>query len=103
MVAQPPAATQRLDKWLWHARIGRTRSAAAALVEKGKVRVNRNKIIKPGYGIKLSDVLTIAIGGHVRVLKVAGFAERRGPPTEAQALYEDLTPSGDSGATRDES
>ena len=100
MVAQPPAvATQRLDKWLWHARIGRTRSAAAALVEKGKVRVNRNKIIKPGYGVKLSDVLTIAIGGRVRVLKVAGFAERRGPAAEAQTLYEDLTPSKDSGST----
>ncbi|MEJ2117780.1 MAG: RNA-binding S4 domain-containing protein [Alphaproteobacteria bacterium] len=102
MVAQPPAASQRLDKWLWHARIGRTRSAAAALVEKGKVRVNRNKIRKPGYGVKAGDVLTVAIGGNVRVLKVADFAERRGPATEAQALYVDLTPREEDGASHGE-
>lgn len=84
--------TQRLDKWLWHARIGRTRSAAAVLVEKGKVRVNRVRVTKPAHAVKPGDALTLALGEHVRVLMVLGFAERRGPAVEAQALYTDITP-----------
>lgn len=84
------AITQRLDKWLWHARIGRTRSAAAALVEAGKIRVNRVRVSKPAYAVKLGDVLTVAYGGSVHVLRVAGFAERRGSVTDAYALYVDL-------------
>ena len=84
--------TQRLDKWLWHARVVKTRSIATALVQAGKVRVNREKVVKASYTLKLGDVITIAVSGRVRVLRVAGIAERRDPPTEAQALYDDLTP-----------
>jgi ribosome-associated heat shock protein Hsp15 len=84
--------TQRLDKWLWHARIVKTRSLAAQLVAQGKFRVNREKISKPAYAVKCGDVITAAIFGHVRVLQIAGFSGRRGPPVEAQALYVDLTP-----------
>lgn len=90
----PGAATetQRLDKWLWHARVVKTRSIATALVQAGKVRVNRERIIKASAMVKLGDVITVVAGGRVRVLRVAGFAERRGPASEAQALYGDLTP-----------
>jgi ribosome-associated heat shock protein Hsp15 len=83
---------QRIDKWLWHARVVRTRSAAAALVGEGLVRVNgvrcdaASRVVRPG------DVVTVALDRHVRILKVAGFAERRGSSIEAQALFEDLTP-----------
>lgn len=85
-------ATQRLDKWLWHARIVKTRSLAAQLVEQGKFRINREKILKPAYAVKSGDVITAAIFGRVRVLRVAGLGARRGPVSEAQALYVDLTP-----------
>lgn len=84
--------TQRLDKWLWHARIVKSRSLAAQLVLKGKFRVNREKITKASFLVKAGDVITAALGGRVRVLQVSGFSAHRGPPVEAQALYLDLTP-----------
>ena len=90
--------TQRLDKWLWHARIIKTRSLAARLVEQGKFRINREKVLKPAHTVKTGDVVTAAIFGRVRVLRISGFSARRGSAAEAQALYVDLTPPDDGGA-----
>ncbi|RTL53721.1 MAG: RNA-binding S4 domain-containing protein [Bradyrhizobiaceae bacterium] len=81
---------QRIDKWLWHARVVRTRSDAAALVAKGHVRLNGARETSPGHGVKPGDVLTIALDARVRVLKVVTFAERRGDAQTAHALYDDL-------------
>lgn len=81
---------QRLDKFLWHARVVKARTSAAALVESGHVRVNGNREKAPGHGVKIGDVLTIALDRTVRVMQVAGFAERRGDATAARALYADL-------------
>lgn len=83
---------QRLDKWLFFSRTVKTRSLAAKLVEGSKVRVNRVKIDKSSYPIKVGDVLTIRLERSVVVYKVAGFGVRRGPAAEARLLYEDLTP-----------
>jgi ribosome-associated heat shock protein Hsp15 len=88
-----PRQTQRLDKWLWHARLVKTRSLASQLVGKGKFRVNRDKIVKPAHPVKCGDVITTAVFGHLRVLRIAGLSERRGPAAEARALYLDLTPA----------
>jgi ribosome-associated heat shock protein Hsp15 len=81
---------QRLDKWLWHARVVKARTSAAALVESGHVRINGVRESAPGHAVKPGDVLTIALDRSVRVLKVIGFAERRGDATAARVLYEDL-------------
>jgi ribosome-associated heat shock protein Hsp15 len=81
---------QRLDKWLWHARVVRARTSAAALIEAGHVRINGAREKSPGHAVKLGDVLTIGLDNSVRVLKVAGFSERRGDATAARVLYEDL-------------
>ncbi len=78
---------QRLDKWIWFARVVRNREAAAALVQSGNVRVNRTRITKPGYDVSPGDVLTIVLPGRVRVLEVLGVAPRRGPASEAAHLY----------------
>jgi ribosome-associated heat shock protein Hsp15 len=88
---------QRLDKWLWHARVVRTRSGAAALIAAGHVRVNGERNRSPGRAVRAGDVLTVALDRTVRVLKVAGFAERRGSPEAARALFVDLT-GGETGA-----
>lgn len=91
---------QRLDKWLWCARVAKTRAACARLVEEGGVRINRQPTDKPHARLRPGDVLTFALGsadrGVVRVWRVLALAERRGPAPEAQALYEDLSgqPSG---------
>ena len=90
--AEPFSADkQRIDKWLWHARIVRTRSAAATLVTTGHVRLNGTRIDASSRAVKAGDVLTIALDRVVKVLKVRGFVERRGDATLAQTLYEDLT------------
>jgi len=81
---------QRLDKWLWHARVVKARTSAAALIEAGRVRINGVRETSPGHAVKLGDVLTIGLDNSVRVLKVAGFSERRGDATAARVLYEDL-------------
>jgi ribosome-associated heat shock protein Hsp15 len=86
---------QRLDKWVWHARIVRTRADAAALVAKGRVRLNGVRETSPGHAVKAGDVLTIALDARVRVLKVIAFAERRGDAGTAARLYEDLQPRPD--------
>ena len=81
---------QRLDKWLWHARVVKARTSAAALVEAGHVRINGVREKSPGHAVKIGDVLTIALDRTVRILKVAGFSERRGDATAARVLYDDL-------------
>ncbi|MFM9940508.1 MAG: RNA-binding S4 domain-containing protein [Hyphomicrobiaceae bacterium] len=86
------AGSQRLDKWLWFARVIKTRTLAAGLVTDGRVRLNTVKIAKPSQPVKAGDVLTISVGDRVRVLKVVSFGIRRGPAGEAQLLFEDLTP-----------
>ena len=84
---------QRLDKWLWHARVVKARSSAAALIEAGHVRLNGARETAPGHAVKAGDVLTIALDRSVRVLKVLGFSERRGDAAAARVLYEDLQSS----------
>jgi ribosome-associated heat shock protein Hsp15 len=81
---------QRLDKWLWHARVVKARTSAAALVEAGHVRINGVREMAPGHAVKAGDVLTIGLDRRVRVLKVVGFVERRGDATVARGLYDDL-------------
>jgi ribosome-associated heat shock protein Hsp15 len=81
---------QRLDKWLWHARVVKARTSAAALVEAGHVHINGVRETAPGHALKIGDVLTIGLDRGVRILKVAGFSERRGDATSARVLYEYL-------------
>lgn len=86
------SGTQRLDKWLWFARVVKTRTLAASLILGGKVRVNRVRADKPSQPVRPGDVITVTAHSRVRILKVAAAGERRGSATVAQALYEDLTP-----------
>ena len=81
---------QRLDKWLWHARVVKARASAAMLVEAGHVRVNGVREKAPGHSVKIGDVVTIGLDRTVRILKVAGFSERRGDASAARVLYDDL-------------
>ena len=81
---------QRLDKWLWHARVVKARTAAAQLVASGHVRINGVRERSPGHAVKAGDVVTIGLDRSVRLLKVTGFSERRGDASSARVLYEDL-------------
>jgi ribosome-associated heat shock protein Hsp15 len=81
---------QRIDKWLWHARVVRTRESAAALTTAGHVRVNGAKVRAPAAPVRRGDVVTVALDRDVRVMRVCGFASRRGGAEDAQQLFEDL-------------
>ncbi|KAB2665731.1 RNA-binding S4 domain-containing protein [Brucella tritici] len=85
-------ARQRIDKWLFFARVVKSRSLAAKLAVGGKVRLNRDKIEQAAHQVKVGDVLTITLDRRILVYKIVAPGERRGPAPEAQLLYEDLSP-----------
>ena len=85
--------TIRLDKWLFQARFLKSRGLAADLIGEGKVRVNGQRTDKPARAVGEGDVLTFALHGRVRVVRILATGERRGPASEAQGLYEDLAPA----------
>ena len=82
----------RLDKWLWHARFMKSRSKSTKFCQSGKLRVNGNIISKAHYLVKPSDVLTFSMGSNIRIIKILNLGLRRGPASEAQGLYEDISP-----------
>ncbi len=86
--------SQRLDKWLWCARFFKTRDLAAAQCEGGRIRVSGQVVRKAHYAVRPGDVLTFAQGRAIRVVRVLGLAERRGPASAAAMLYSDLAPAG---------
>lgn len=90
---------QRLDKWLVYARFVKHRALAADLIVSGQVRLNRERVAKSSHVVKPDDVLTINIGGHIKVVKVLGEAARRGPASEASLLYLQLNTVEKAGAS----
>ncbi len=86
---------QRIDKWLWFARVVKSRTLGQKLATSGQVRVNRERNDSASRLLKAGDTLTIAAHDRVRVLRVVSPGTRRGPAAEAQLLYEDLTPPAD--------
>ncbi len=88
---QQGEAGLRLDKWLVHARLFKTRGLAAAQIEGGGVRVNGQPSRKPGRVVRPGDLITLSAHGRVREFHVLALGERRGPASEAQGLYEELS------------
>lgn len=81
----------RIDVWLWRARFAKSRSLAAAMVERGAVRLThhgvQSRLDKPSRSVHVGDRLMFAIGGRLVDLTVEGLGERRGPAEEARTLY----------------
>lgn len=88
-----PEPHQRIDRWLWHARIVKTRPLAASLVIAGYVRVNKKRVETSAHTIRKQDILTVAFPDTVRVLRVIDFTNRRDKAAVAVALYEEIKPS----------
>ena len=79
---------QRIDKWLFFARIAKSRSLAARFVQSGRIRINRQKIEQAAHTVRVGDVVTVALERRVLVLRVVATGLRRGPAEEARGLYE---------------
>jgi len=93
MSAGGAAPSRRLDKWLWCARRFKTRSIAAKFVAESNVRVTRNGVThradKASFQLLEGDEISYMLGERLFVLRVTGFAERRGSPAAAGALFVD--------------
>jgi ribosome-associated heat shock protein Hsp15 len=84
----------RLDKFLWFARIVKTRALAQAMAETGRVRIGGRVIDRAHALVKVGDVLSFAQRGEVRVLEILVLPSRRGRPTESRTLYREKAASG---------
>lgn len=84
--------TVRLDKWLWFARLARTRTLAARLCLDGAVAVGGATVLKPHYPVRVGDRLSVVQGRARRRLVVLALGARRGPAAEARLLYAEPEP-----------
>jgi ribosome-associated heat shock protein Hsp15 len=82
----------RVDKWLWAARFFKTRSLATEAVAGGKVEVNGERA-KPAKSVKPGDEIRLRLPPYEHILIVRALAERRGPASVAQGLYEETEAS----------
>ncbi len=80
----------RLDRFLWFARLAKTRSAAQAIAEKGTLRLDGRRIERAHVAVRVGAVLAFPLGGRVRVLRIEALPRRRGPAAEAATLYTPL-------------
>jgi ribosome-associated heat shock protein Hsp15 len=80
----------RIDKFLWFARIVKTRSLAQQLAENGRLRLQGRVIDRAHAVVRVGEVMSFAAYGKVRVLRIVALPSRRGPPAEARLLYTEL-------------
>jgi ribosome-associated heat shock protein Hsp15 len=83
----------RLDRFLWWARLAKTREAAQAMAEAGTLRLDGRRIERAHAPVRVGSVLAFSWHGGVRVLRVETLPARRGPAAEARTLYTELTQS----------
>jgi ribosome-associated heat shock protein Hsp15 len=92
MTGISPEPHIRIDKWLWHARFFKSRTLASKFCQTGKLRLNDQLIAKSHITVGPGDVLTFVKGETIKVVRIIGIGQRRGPAPEARSLYEDLSP-----------
>ena len=80
----------RIDKFLCCIRLTKSRTLAQALVEQGRTRIDGRRASKVSDSVRVGSVIALPLHGQVRVLRVLALPERRGPPAEARACYEEL-------------
>ena len=83
----------RIDRLLCNLRFVRTRGLASKLVNKGHLRRNGIRVVRPSQNFAIGDVLTIPLGANVRLIEVLALPERRGPARETEAQYRVLDPA----------
>jgi ribosome-associated heat shock protein Hsp15 len=87
--------TLRLDKFLWFARLAKTRSFAQEVAEAGHMRISGRTVDRAHAAVRIGDVLSFPLHGRVRVIRVEALPTRRGPAAEARLCYADLSPGVD--------
>ena len=80
----------RLDRYLWFARFVKTRALAQVLAEQGHIRIDGRPVDRSHAQVAVGDVLSFAVHGKVRVIRIEALPVRRGPPAEARLLYSEV-------------
>ena len=84
-------AAQRIDLWLFYARLLKSRALAAKFAADGLARINRQKTAKASALVRPGDILTLSLPGRILVCRVEACGARRGPFEEARLLYSEMT------------
>ena len=80
----------RIDKYLYFIRLSKSRSQAQALIEEGRARIDGRRVEKPSDTVRIGSTIALPVRGQVRILRVLALPARRGPPSEAQACYDEI-------------
>ena len=80
----------RLDRYLFFIRLVKSRTLAQCLIDEGHVRLDGKRVAKPSEEVRVGSVLALPLRGEVRVLRVTGLPDRRGPASEARTAYEEI-------------
>jgi ribosome-associated heat shock protein Hsp15 len=91
-MAEAPAATMRLDKFLWFARLARTRTFAQDVAAARHLRIDGRVIDKAAAAVRVGNTLTFPLHDRIRVIRIEALPTRRGPAPEARTCYTDLAP-----------
>jgi len=83
---------ERLDRFLFFSRAVKSRTLAQKIIESGAIRINSDKTDKSDHKVGAGDVLTMSLHGRILVWRILDPGTRRGPASEAQGLYEDISP-----------
>ncbi|NMA97370.1 MAG: RNA-binding S4 domain-containing protein [Phyllobacteriaceae bacterium] len=83
---------ERLDRFLFFSRAVKSRTLAQKFIEAGAIRVNSEKTVRTDHKVGAGDVLTMTLHERILVWRIVDPGTRRGPASEAQGLYEDISP-----------
>lgn len=97
---QAPLRKERLDRFLFFSRAVKSRTLAQKIIEAGAIRINSERTDRSDHKVGAGDVLTMSLHGRILVWRIIEPGTRRGPASEAQGLYEDLSPPAPPGAER---
>lgn len=91
----------RIDKWLWHVRLFKTRSLAADAASGGKVKIDGERV-KPAREVRVGQHVSITLADRAIEVQVLALPARRGPAPEAQACYAETAQSAERSARQRE-
>jgi len=80
----------RVDRFLHCIRLVKSRTLAQAVIDTGYVRVDGRRVEKHSDEVRVGSVVALPLRGEIRILRILALPERRGPPAEARACYEEL-------------
>jgi ribosome-associated heat shock protein Hsp15 len=89
----------RIDRYLHCIRLVKSRTLAQSVIATGYVRIDGKRVEKPSEEVRIGSIVALPLHGQIRILRVLGLPDRRGPSPEARTFYEELGIDAGSAAT----